>query len=272
MSQFSLMNKIGVFSVPRSGSTWLGQLFNSHPNVNFKFQPNLSYSFKPTLSENSTGTEIAGFFQELSKTKDKFVNAEISISSKENISFEKKEFTKLVFKETHYLHIIENLLFHDIFIVGLVRSPFAVINSWIKIPKEFNPEWSISEEWILAPKKNQNKNFNYFGYKKWKETCFQFLELSKSYPLKFRLVQYEHLLANPQQEVMDLFEFCGLRFDKQTKDFLDLSKSKNDLDAYSIFRTKNRDDQWKDSLPEFIINEIQNDPEFKILNDYFKWV
>src|SRR5690554_5395135 len=124
------MNKLALFSVPRSGSTWLGQILNSSPEVAYRFQPNFAYSFPNELSNESTPEEINIFFEELLNTLDPFVNAEISISSKKNIQFEKSKIRTLFFKETHYINSVENLLKNsDTKIIGLVRSPFAVINS-----------------------------------------------------------------------------------------------------------------------------------------------
>lgn len=42
----SMMHKIAIHSVPRSGSTWLGEILNSSANVKYCFQPLFSYKFK----------------------------------------------------------------------------------------------------------------------------------------------------------------------------------------------------------------------------------
>ena len=36
---------VGVHGVPRSGTSWLGQILNASKKVNFKFQPLFSYAF-----------------------------------------------------------------------------------------------------------------------------------------------------------------------------------------------------------------------------------
>ena len=45
------LKKIAIFSVPRSGSSWLGQIFNSHEDVSFRMQPLFSYSHKSALNK-----------------------------------------------------------------------------------------------------------------------------------------------------------------------------------------------------------------------------
>lgn len=267
------MNKVAIFSVPRSGSTWLGQLLNSHPNVLYRFQPNFAYSFGPELEADSSPEEISIFFDELAITDDDFVNGRISISSKKNIEFEKEAPTSLVFKETHYLNVIENLLKNsDAKVIGLVRSPFAVINSWLKIPKEFDPNWDIKSQWETGSNKNQGRPTHYFGYNKWKEATQLFLQLKEEYPNRFFLAEYEKMLTDPEAVIKKVFGFCGLSFSNQTQEFLRLSSRQNDDDPYAVLKKKKDDLQWKASLPQHIIDKIDKDNDFAYLNNIFNWV
>jgi len=215
------MNNIALFSVPRSGSTWLGQLLNSHPSVLYRFQPNFAYSFEPSLQENSTKQEIAKFYKNLIETTDPFVNAEITISSKEGLHFKKETPLALVFKETHYINVVENLIKNsDTKVVGLIRSPFSVINSWLKIPKEFDPQWKVEDEWEMGQSKNQDKPINYFGYNKWKEATELFVRLREEYPNQFYLLSYEELLKDTEDAMKKVFDFSGLNFSDQTESFV----------------------------------------------------
>ena len=59
------VNKLAIFGVPRSGTSWLSQIFNSHPDVAMRFQPLFSYSHKGRVSEDSSSEEISEFFDEL---------------------------------------------------------------------------------------------------------------------------------------------------------------------------------------------------------------
>ena len=67
------MQKIAIHSVPRSGSTWLGEILNSSTNVKYCFQPLFSYKFKDYLDERSPKEEIDNFFSMLSDTDDEFI-------------------------------------------------------------------------------------------------------------------------------------------------------------------------------------------------------
>lgn len=268
------MNKLALFSVPRSGSSWLGEIIHSSPEVIYKFQPNFAYSFSLELKENSSHKEIRDFYEQLLDCKDDFINGKLSISGKKSdLNFVKENQNTLLFKETHYLNVIENLLKKsDTKIVSLVRSPFAVINSWLHIPKEFNPNWNVPKEWKEAPSKNQNKKTYFFGYNKWKEACFLFLKLKREYPNQFYLISYDNLLSDTINEVKQLFEFCNLEYTKQTDDFIKQSTASQSSDAYSVFKKKSDDTGWKKTLPVFIENAIKEDEEFIKINEIFKWI
>lgn len=270
------MKKIALHSVPRSGSTWVGSILDSSPNVNYRFQPLFSYSHKNQLNENSTEKAIKSFFKNINLTNDEFVLQKEAIKNGKVPKFNKFEISHIIYKEVRYHHILKNLLLKgiDIKIIGLLRNPFSVISSWLNAPKEFRKElnWKIDEEWRFAAKKNLNKPEEFNGYNKWKEVAFLFLELQKKYPNRFYLLNYEDLLNNKLEETKKLFEFSELKFTSQTLKFLESSSTKNEEDAYSVFKVKNKDDQWKRQLPSYIIEEIQNDEDFKLLNEKFKWI
>ncbi len=173
-------------------------------------------------------------------------------------------------------NILENLLNQDddLKIVGLIRNPFSVLNSWLRAPKEFKKdlEWEIEEEWRLAPKKNLNLPEEFNGYEKWKKAAFLFLDLEKRFPERFYLLNYDSLLTNKLTTVKDVFSFCNLEMTQQTLDFLNRSSKENDEDAYSVFKKKSKDDDWRTELPLSIIEEIETDEDFKRLNKIFEWI
>lgn len=267
------LKKIALFSVPRSGSTWLGQILNSHPQVTYKFQPNYAYSFEGELPKNMNKSDFKTFCNQMLTTTDPFVNGEISISTRQNIRFSKDRLSHLIFKETHALNLIPNLLENtDIAVIGLLRSPFAVINSWLKTPKEFKPEWRVSEQWREAPKKNRGREDHYFGFEKWKEGAEIFLKMRECFPDRFYLADYEKFVDSPVEETAKLYKFCDLKMGAQTRDFLQMSTSKHEADAYSVFKSKAHDRKWETNLPDFIIEDIKRDEFFREINREFQWL
>jgi len=271
------MQKIALHSVPRSGSTWLGNILNSHPEVDFSFQPLFSYAFKGFLTEKSSETEIDEFFKKIKNSNDSFINQKEGIDKGIIPKFHKNKNTShVIYKEVRYHYILKNLLCQDknLKVIGLVRHPMATINSWLNAPKEFKAElgWKIEDEWRFALKKNKNSLEEFNGYEKWKETVQLFLELKNEFPDRFYLLNYDKLLKNCENEVEELFSFCNLELHPQTNVFLEKSSNTNTDDAYSVFKKKENDHGWKNTLPEFIVNEIKADEEFQHLNSIFQWI
>lgn len=258
------MKQIAIHSAPRSGSTWLGQIFNSNPNVKYAYQPLFSYAFKSFLNENSSLEDIQLFFEKLYHTEDEFVNQSEGIK-KGIIPEFKKENTidYVVYKEVRYHYVIENLLKKnkDIKIIGLVRNPLSVISSWLKAPKEFRKDlgWVETEEWQFATKKNQNKPEEYNGFEKWKEVTKLFIRLEKEFPNQFMLVDYNDLLLDTEASVKEMFTFCQIPFTIETQEFITLAKETNNEDAYSVFKTKKVDNEWENNLDKEITEKIISD-------------
>ncbi len=269
------IKKIAIHSVPRSGSSWLGQIFNSSPKVNFKFQPLFSYAFKDALNEKSTQEDIDTFFAQIAKSDDSFLLQQDKIDKGVYPVFSKDaDFSHIVYKEVRYHHILENMMavHPDIIVIGLVRNPYAVINSFLNAPREFRKDlgWDAIEEWREAKKKNLGKPEEFFGYERWKETTLLFQKLRKEHPHRFYLLKYDDLLANTSTEVEKMFRFCGIKLEEQTVAFLNESTKRNHEDVYSVYKNKEVDDSWKDSLNPTIIKEITQDLKKCNLTEYIK--
>lgn len=258
------MKRIAVHAVPRSGSSWLGQILNSSEQVCYRFQPLFSYAFKDFLNEHSTKKEILTFFEKIKGSNDSFLLQTDKINSGAYPFFKKSDsFSHIVYKEVRYHHILENLLKQDqeLKVIGLVRSPFAVISSFLNSPREFRKDlgWIEIEQWRYAEKKNLNKREEFFGYEKWKEVYFLFKKLERQYKDRFCLVNYESLIRDTLQEVERIFNFFNLEISAQTIKFLNDSKSSDNDSTYSVFRNKEKDEQWKTMLDEKIASEIRED-------------
>ena len=252
------MDKIAIFGVPRSGTTWLSQILNSHPDLALRFQPLFSYGHKGSLSERSSAVEIRAFFEEILCTQDAF--ALMATEMQKNYPAFQKAVTPthIVFKETRYLNIIENILTQcsEVKIIGIVRNPLAVMASWVLAPKEFNPAWDIHSEWREAPSKNQNRPEEFYGFDKWKVSAEAFLRFKSQFPQQFLLVRYDELNRAPLDTTRKLFDFCGLKVCDQVENFLSASKSRHDSDPYSVFRANASDDRWQGVLPDAIVKQI----------------
>lgn len=245
------MQKIAIHSVPRSGSTWLGEILNSSANVKYCFQPLFSYKFNDFLNELSTKEEIDNFFSLLKNTDDSFI-CQTSQRSAGTLPYFKKSYfsTHIIYKEVRYHHILENLLSedHEVKLILLVRNPIEVMNSWLNASKEFDRNWNAVDELLNAELKNQGKKENFYGLNAWIEITKLFERLTRCHEGRIMLITYATLQYNLIQAVEDIYEFCNLQLTDQTFTFLKESTERQVLDTYSVFRGGKQSEVTLDNL------------------------
>lgn len=255
---------VALYGVPRSGTSWLGQIIDSSPDVVFRFQPLFSYRFKNRILAEATREDIQGFFEELYReNNDDFLNQADKRESGRYPCFQKSEDSCniLTYKEVRYLYTVPILLerYDNIKIIAIVRNPYDVLESWINAPSEYKAEWDLSKEWMFGQSKNEYKPENYYGYYKWKEWIKMVADYREKYPDRLFAVQYEELNENAVTTAKALFSFMDLPFTRQTEQFILDSQSKTDADAYSVYKKKGDNRNKKHSLPEDIRGAIRED-------------
>lgn len=264
--------KIALHGVPRSGTSWIGEMFNSSPHTLYRFQPLFSYALKDFLTPASSKEDIDAFFELLLHTEDDFVKQSAKRTSGDFPTFQKTQLTHIVYKEVRYINILYNLMrrTEDVYLCAVIRSPLSVINSWLRAPREFRRDidWSEQEEWRYALKKNLNKAEEFNGYEKWKEATNIFLQLKARYSSRVYLAKYNRFLTNAGQETENLFREVGLQVTGQTREFLKHSSSTDSSNPYSVFRANQRDDKWKTQLDPVIAQQIINDVKGTSLEEY----
>lgn len=262
MKMLPIFNTVSIHGVPRSGTSWLGQIFASHSDVAYRHQPLFAYRFKDRLNLQSTSDDIYYFLHELYQVfDDEFildVNRRESTREFWQTVVKAKSPKYLVMKMVRYHHLLRLFLekIEGVKIIGIVRHPCAVINSWLQAPKEFPTGWNAHEEWRYASKKNAGRIEEFNGFEKWKEVALMFLQFEQEYPSKFCITQYESLASAPEAEVSRLFSFVGLNIQKQTLDFIRISQSKHDPDPYAVIKNPNSYRRWDMELNPSIANEI----------------
>jgi len=255
------MNIVYIAGVARSGTSWLGQIFNSAPDVLFRFQPFFSYEFKNRVNEDSSREEFEALFRDMMENETPFLTQSEKQKSGEYPRFEKStEVRHLVFKENRYQSFLEPMLrkVPNLQAVGLVRHPCAVLNSWKNNEKEFPAGADLMKEWRFGSCKNMG-NEDYFGYYKWKEVANLYLDLLQKYPNRFFLLKYEDIVRNPEVKIKQVFDFLNIEFTNSTLEFLKASTSTHQESYYSVFKTRMVVNKWRDEFPDYITSEIEAD-------------
>lgn len=253
---------LSIHGAPRSGTSWLGQVFDSHPDVAYRHQPLFAYRFKDRLNLQSTREEVVQFLDELYRVRDDDFILDVGRRQKAPEFWQGARKADpppwMVMKMVRYHHLLPLFLesVPNMKIIGLVRHPCAVINSWLQAPKEFRAGWDELEEWRFAPKKNEGRIEEYNGFEKWKEVARLFLRLEREYPDRFIVTRYECLMADPESEIGRLFAFAGLPQHPQALEFIRMSRSRHDSDPYSVFKDPATRDRWPTELNPVIAAAI----------------
>ena len=257
------LHPIALHGVPRSGTTWLGEILNSHPHVRYAYQPLFSYAFKDYLAPNAERQRINDFFSEIAQSDDDFVRQSEARSTGRLPNFAKDVPTHTAYKEVRYHHILPNLIeqMPNLRTILIVRDPRAVISSWLRAPREFRSDlgWQVEDEWRSAASKNQDRAEEFNGYEKWKEATNMYVDLSQKYADRVLLVRYCDLLANPHDKTSEIMRFCGLEVTPQTRTFLQVEASDTPSDPYGVDARRSSDEGWRRHLPTAIADEIRAD-------------
>lgn len=267
----AVSNVVAIHGVPRSGTSWLGQLFNSSPRVAYRYQPFFSYAFRGRIDEDSSPVDVQAFFSDLLASNDPFVLQTGSARMAEKApAFDKKDATHLVYKEVRFHSLLPHLMSVSppMRVIGIVRDPRSVLASWARAPREFDPSWELKSEWRNAMKKNAGLEENWFGFERWKDFANLMLSLESQYPSRVRLIRYEDLVAAPLDELASLMSFCNLELDNQSLQFVKDSTSQDDGDTYGVFRRRALGSPAPNLSPDIgrmIVEELRSTPLFQFL-------
>lgn len=251
---------ISIHGAPRSGTSWLGQIFDSSSETKYCFQPYFSYEFKNRVDLYSSEEEIETFFSDLLASDNDFINQKENKAKNYYTEFKKSaEPSTLVTKEVRYHYLLPHLmkLIPYFMAVAIIRHPCGALNSWRKAPKEFNPAWSFHEEWEFAPSKNNFRPEEYYGFHRWMESTQLFMMMENLFPARFKIITYEELAMKPFESTEALFSYFNLKMSDQTTDFLHDSTTIRRNDAYSVFQGKKDVFDWQADMDKAIIRKIE---------------
>lgn len=257
-------NLIIVIGMPRSGTSWLGQIIDSSPQVRFRLSPLFSYAFKNAVDEHSSKEEYKRVFQGAYQTRDAFM---CRTKERENGTYPVFEWKEddpefLAIKMTRFHNLLPRMLelFENLKTVSLVRHPCGAIHSWLTTPEEFPQGADPMQEWRTGRCRKTGPE-EFWGFEDWKTVTRLHMDLEQKFPDRFIILQYETLVDHPIRETRKLFTFLGLKYAEQTESFLKSSHQRHERGPYAVFKNPSVKDRWKKELSPVIRGTIIDEVE-----------
>jgi hypothetical protein len=248
-----------LLGMPRSGTTWLSQIFEAHSQACLRFSPNYSYPLKNTIDENSTTAQWLAHLKAARLSDDEFMTHAYRRETGELPTWDKQpsQFRLLCIKDTRfhesYLAALNRL--PNAKIIYLVRDPRAMIASWVNC-KEFPHGESLEDSWLHGGTRKQDGPGEYWGVADWCNLTGRYQGLATRSPERVMVVRYETLVVNARSVSSSMLNFAGLNMDPQVVRFLETAANQSSHSPYSVYRGRRATSPTADHLPESIADRI----------------
>jgi hypothetical protein len=248
-----------IVGMPRSGTSWLGQIVESCPEVRFRLSPIFSYALKNRVDESSTGAEWEALLRDAYGSDDAFMEQTEHRDAGRYPVFREKQAQPpvLAIKMTRFHNLLRSMFRHldTMKMVAIVRHPCGAIHSWLTTPREFPPDADPAAEWRRGGcRKTAPEEF--WGFEDWKRVTRLHLELERCHPDRFRIQRYEPLVEDAERETRELLAFLGLKCTAQTLAFVRDSQSRHIDHTHAVFKDPGVKDRWKSELDASIRDAI----------------
>lgn len=245
--------------MPRSGTSWLSQIFDSHPDVRFRLSPLFSYEFKNQLKENSTKDAWEAILHGAYESSNEFMDQTRRRTSGEYPVFASKndQPSRLVVKDTRFHNLTRHALnlLPKLAVVAIIRHPCGAIHSWLTSRGEFPAEADPMLEWRSGSCRKSGYG-EFWGFEDWKLVTTEHLALAEQFPDRVLIQRYEDLVAEPVTQVERLFSFAGLQLESQVLEFLAASQSQHIATDYAVFKDPSVSHRWMAELQPIIRDQI----------------
>ena len=245
----TLQPTVLVLSLPRSGSSWVGETLGNAKNALYLREP-----ITGTYQARG-GTEAVFEFNPATPPKYYQIAANHAFSGipvfpktitkrPEQWSVFHRQYCRIIIKEVNPLALGWYLQNFEPSVIFLVRHPAAVALSWWRLG------WR--DQWDLDDKRDFFKNHGDFQGKVL-QTALRYLKNVDNY----KIVMYEELCNQPVSIFRNLFNFTGFEWDEQMEQFIVQHTVSGDR---SIHWTTKRDSKkmiyaWKDEIAD---NELHS--------------
>ncbi|MGB0953860.1 MAG: sulfotransferase family protein [Planctomycetota bacterium] len=254
-----LERPIFLLGMPRSGTTWLSQVFEAHPATLVRLSPNFSYALKGQLTPTSTPSTWREVLGAAASSDDAFLTQDWRRQRGDLPRHQgKKDAQHLVIKDTRYFEVYRGGMksLPDARCLFVVRNPCAALNSWMQ-SAEFPSEALFLDEWLDGQCRKTSGEGEYWGFEDWCLQARLFLDLQKQNPKRFRVFPFEEMVRDPAANLKKLFAFVGMELTEEVLSFVKQSHASHEGDGYSVFKDPRHVlDRWRETFPAAIAEDI----------------
>ncbi len=247
-----------LLGMPRSGTTWLSQIFESSPDFLVRLSPNYSHPLKNQIDLTASKADWIDHLSAAAESDDPFMTQNWRRDTGELATFPSTTDAAqyLAIKDTRFHDLYQRAmeLLPDALLIYVVRHPGGAINSWWQ-SEEFPSDSDIIEEWRTGECRKQTMG-EYWGFSDWRCLTERYLYLEEQDPNRYRVFRYEDLVRERESISADLFAFVGCEIPPSTQAFLGESKSRHDERSYSVYKDPSVVDRWRSELPPEIRSSI----------------
>ena len=252
-----------LLGMPRSGTTWLSQVFESSPDFIVRLSPNYSWPLKNQLDLDSSRDDWVANLSAALSSDDPFMTQDFRRETGEIATFPPRsptEVRRLAIKDTRFHDLYQRAteIFGEAQIIYLVRHPGGMLNSWWR-SSEFPAGAELAAEWRTGACRKSGGPGEYWGFDDWRALTERYLAFERQAPERYRVCRYEDLVRNRQQVSAELFEFAGYRLRPATSAFLRDSANRHDGRDYAVFKDPSVADRWRSELPEPVRAAIRDE-------------
>jgi hypothetical protein len=248
--------------MPRSGTSWLSQIFDSNPHVRFRLSPLFSYEYKNRLTESSSSGDWEAVLQGAYRSSNDFMNQTVRRNLGQYPVFPVKDDDPpyLAIKDTRFHNLTERALelLPALRVVAIVRHPCGAIHSWLTSRGEFPATADPLREWRTGECRKTGYG-EFWGFDDWRSVTTMHLNLMERFRGRVYIQRYEDLVRSPVEEVTRLMDFAGLDFHSQTRDFISESHSLHNPSEYAVYKDRSVAVRWQSELDPFIRQTIMSE-------------
>lgn len=259
-----------LLGMPRSGTTWLSQLFDAHPDFVVRLSPPYAHEFRGRLAPDSDADAWREVLAAARATDDPFMTQDWQRERGNLPARDDRPGARLAVKDTrfHELYDAAMRVLPAAARVVIVRDPRAVLDSWFRSP-EFPEGADPAVEWRSGACRKADGPGEYWGFDDWVRLTSRYREAAAAPGSRTLVVSFEELVRDVPGVMASVLEWLGAPLADEVVDFASASHRRRVEGPYSVFRDPSAVlDRWRTSLDPAIAAAVARELEGTELEEH----